>query len=272
MIINLELHHFIKHTSESNFAEINDRISQGRAQKEKIPQVPEIRNDHRLVQTPLDWMSLILQNWVGVALLLQDDNNWHQCTNEKPSVDEIKEKFDKDCKNLDAWRTRMVAFNVGISLELGFLSILCYFGGFVGLSGDKMKFNAEEFFKREEWGESGQQKVKTARNVAFDLTLLSFARHLRLDAGKTQRKTAVVTRDKFLYTLIQHLSLAEFTTDDGRHGAGIYLPNEMECNDLLTFNFLERFPNLMRPEDGLGNSTQLLSAIQIISEEILTSR
>ncbi|CAN2188010.1 hypothetical protein MCEMRE196_00489 [Candidatus Nanopelagicaceae bacterium] len=234
MAEGLELLHFIKFSSNNDFA----KFKNGTLSLSDIPKEFEYRNKESLAFgfNLEEFISMIAQNWLGIALLLKHEVDAPSRLTEPGASD--RDLVSKQIDAYKSWQRDVRGFGIGISLELRLLSNLAFFGGYMpGLHGNKVTFDV--FAKKDEWATT--KKSRIARNIAFDFQQLSIARQSRMgffnNSVTVPRKfAAVLTRDKVLAATVGFVAQEALA-----HGVGIHAPYKWPIDSDFLKIYEERF-------------------------------
>jgi hypothetical protein len=216
---NSEVIDFIKGSNNADFQAFKD----GKIGVQDIPKVAKFRNKESLAfgLDTFDFMSIVSQNWLGIALLFLHEKNLPAKLSGQESQNEQKEIVLAQVNAYKKWQSHVRTFGIGITFELRLLANLCFFGGHIkGVRLDKIDFT--KMAKKDEWANT--RKSRIARNIAFDFQHLNNARQYRMgwinnSISIKRQFTAVLTRDNVLASMVG--SIAEEALV---HGKGIHAP------------------------------------------------
>ena len=232
MAERLELLHFIKYSSNKDF----ESLKRGEVMLVDIPKAIEFRVRESLAFGfgVEEFIAIIAQNWLGIALLLDHERNAPKLV----SGDATKELVDTQIDAYKYWLKDMKSRGVGISSELRLLSNLAFFEGYMlGIHGEEVGFT--KMAKIEEQAKYSRSRL--ARNIAFDFQHLKMARELRMgilnNTITVDRKyAALLTRDNVLAATVG------FVREEGLlHGKGIVAPYKWPIDSTFTKIYKEEY-------------------------------
>lgn len=225
MAERLELLHFIKYSSNKDF----ESLKRGEVTLADIPKAIEFRVRESLAFGfgVEEFIAIIAQNWLGIALLLNHESNAPKLV----SGVVTKELVDAQIDAYKFWLKDMKSRGVGISSELRLLSNLAFFEGYMlGIHGEEVGF--AKMAKIDE--QTKYARSRLARNIAFDFQHLKMARELRMgvlnNTITVERKyAALLTRDNVLAATVG------FVREEGLlHGKGIVAPYKWPIESTFT--------------------------------------
>ncbi|MCX6437539.1 MAG: hypothetical protein NTZ06_02650 [Actinobacteria bacterium] len=216
---NSEVIDFIKNSSNADFQAFKDE----KISVQDIPKVTKFRNKESLAfgLDAFDYMSIVSQNWLGIALLFLHEKSLPAKLSGQESEKEQKEIVLAQVDAYKKWQSHVRTYGNGITFELRLLANLCFFGGHIkGIRSDKIDF--AKMAKKDEWAKTSKSRI--ARNMAFDFQHLNNARQYRMgwlnnSISIKRHFTAVLTRDNVLASMVG--SIAE---EGLVHGKGIHAP------------------------------------------------
>jgi len=210
---------FIKNSSTADFQAFKDRKISVR----EIPKVTELRNMESLAfgLDTIDYMSIVSQNWLGIALLFLHEKFLPPKLSGTESEKERKEIVLAQVDAYKKWQSHVRTYGIGITFELRLLANLCFFGGHIkGIRSDKIDF--AKMAKKGEWTESNKSRI--ARNIAFDFQHLNNARQYRMgwinnSISIKRHFSAILTRDNILASMVGAIEEEALV-----YGKGIHAP------------------------------------------------
>ena len=216
---NSEVVDFIKNSSNGDFEDFKN----GKIALQEIPKLTKFRNKESLAYglDTFEYMSIVSQNWLGIALLFLHEKNLPPRLSGQESEKEQKDIVLAQVDAYKKWQSHVRTYGIGITFELRLLANLCFFGGHIkGIRSNKIGF--AEIAKKDEWVNT--KKSRIARNMAFDFQHLNNARQYRMgwlnnSISIERHFTAVLTRDNVLASMVG--SIAE---EGLVHGRGIHAP------------------------------------------------
>ena len=225
MAERLELLHFIKFSSNKDF----ESLKRGEVTLADIPKAIEFRVRESLAFGfgVEEFIAIIAQNWLGIALLLDHERNAPKLV----SGPVTKEIVDAQIDAYKFWLKDMKSRGVGISSELRLLSNLAFFEGYMlGIHGEEVGY--AKMAKIDEQAKYSRSRL--ARNIAFDFQHLKMARELRMgilnNTISVDRKyAALLTRDNVLAATVG------FVREEGLlRGKGIVAPYKWPLESTFT--------------------------------------
>ena len=225
MAERLELLHFIKFSSNKDF----ESLKRGEVTLADIPKAIEFRVRESLAFGfgVEEFIAIIAQNWLGIALLLDHERNAPKLV----SGPVTKEIVDAQIDAYKFWLKDMKSRGVGISSELRLLSNLAFFEGYMlGIHGEEVGY--AKMAKIDEQAKYSRSRL--ARNIAFDFQHLKMARELRMgilnNTITVDRKyAALLTRDNVLAATVG------FVREEGLlRGKGIVAPYKWPIDSTFT--------------------------------------
>jgi len=232
MAERLELLHFIKFSSNKDF----ESLKRGELTLGDIPKAIEFRVRESLAFGfgVEEFIAIIAQNWLGIALLLDHERNAPKLV----SGAATKELVDAQIDAYKFWLKDMKSRGIGISSELRLLSNLAFFEGYMlGIHGEEVGF--AKMAKIDEQAKYSRSRL--ARNIAFDFQHLKMARELRMGILNhtitVDRKfAALLTRDNVLAATVG------FVKEEGLlHGKGIVAPYKWPLESTFTKIYKEEY-------------------------------
>jgi hypothetical protein len=226
---NSEIIDFIKGSSNSEFQAFKDR----KILLQDIPKLTKYRTKESLAYglETYEYMSIVSQNWLGIALLLLHEKKLpSRLTGEESEI----EQKDIVLMQVDAykkWQSQVRTYGIGITVELRLLANLCFFGGHIkGIHSNKIDFAI--MAKKNEWPKVAKSRI--ARNMAFDFQHLNNARQYRMgwlnnSISIKRRFSGVLTRDNVLASMVG--SIAEEALV---YGSGVHAPYQWPVDSDFT--------------------------------------
>jgi hypothetical protein len=263
---SLELLHFIKYSTKDEFK----KFKEGGISLGQMPKEAEYQQEESLAYgfNVEEFISMIAQNWMGIALLIKHQEG-------APSRINYPGASDRELVNLQIaaykeWQKDVRGFGIGISMELRLLSNLAFFGGYLpGLHGNHVTF--DEFAKKEQW--ATLKKSRIARNIAFDFQQLSIARQSRMgffnnSVTVPRRYSAVITRDKVLAATVGFVAEEALV-----HNVGIHAPYKWPLESDFLKAYEEKFAytgfyGTFRRSEDLIESMDIVPALEAVLRDL----
>jgi len=195
-----------------------------------------------------DYYAIITQNQLSIAILFSfiEKRPGKAPPNATESI--LKKVVDDQILAYKQWFRIVRGIGVGISAEIRLLAILFFFHGHIlGLKGNEVRF--EDITKLDQASKIAPSRL--ARNIAFDLTLITAVRQIRMGYvyGEfvPRRISAVLSEDRDLAAIIAW-TLKEEMTPYGIHSRYKW-PIESD--------FTKLYPEEFAYEGFLGRSRQM---------------
>ena len=216
---NSEVIDFIKGSKNSDF----QAFKEGKISVHDIPKVTKFRSKESLAfgLDTIEYMSIVSQNWLGIALLLLHEKNLPVKLSGQESEKEQKDIVLAQVEAYKKWQSHVRTYGIGITVELRLLASLCFFGGYIkGIHSNKIDFAA--MAKKTEWPNTTKSRI--ARNIAFDFQHLNNARQYRMgwlnnSVGIERHFSALLTRDNVLASMVGSIQEEALF-----YGKGIHAP------------------------------------------------
>jgi hypothetical protein len=216
---NSEILDFIKGSKNADFQAFKD----GKISVHDIPKVTKFRNKTSLAfgLDTFEYMSIVSQNWLGIALLLLHEKSLPPALSGQESEREQKDIVLAQVDAYKKWQSHVRTYGIGITVELRLLANLCFFGGHIkGIRPNKIDFAI--MAKKAEWPNKAKSRI--ARNIAFDFQHLNNARQYRMgwlnnSVSIKRHFSGVLTRDNVLASMVGSIEEEALV-----YGQGIHAP------------------------------------------------